>query len=326
MNALRLWSAATVMGCAVSAAWARDTTAEPVPPPVVVDLEHCEEPLAAEVRRIVGVELRATVVDASQVRGAATQVLASCRGAEVGLVVKDGATGKRLERAVELAAAAPAARARLVALAAAELVVTSRQEIEEAPAPSIEATPPPPPAQVQRVARAKQVSAMAEAIGAVRAFPGSALWLLGAGARGFFTISRPFTLTLEVTAAWGKASRTTGQVAGRAISGGLGLGWGIERKWAFIMPWVGARAGVASLTGEPGPGSQASGRTQSGPCLGPELGASVTLFPHAPAHVTVTLSAGVMLLGVRGEVTGDRNVDVQGPWAALVVGVGATKL
>jgi len=166
-------------------------------------------------------------------------------------------------------------------------------------------------------------SAMVEMIGVVRTFPGSGLWLLGAGGRGFVTLSRPFTLTIEATAEWGRMSRSTGQVAARAMGGALGLGWGLQRKWAFVMPWVGARAGVARLTGEPSSEARTTlGETQSGPWLGPELGALVALFPHAAVHAVVALSGGVALLGVRGEVTGDRNVNVWGPWIALVAGVG----
>ena len=128
-----------------------------------------------------------------------------------------------------------------------------------------------------------------------------------------------------MSAEWGKASRTAGQVAARAIGGAVGWGLGFEGERLFVMPWVGARAGVASLTGEPGPGSEASGRTLSGPWLGPEVGVAATLFPHALVHATVALSAGVMPLGVRGKVAGDSNVNLLGPWAALAVDLGLTK-
>jgi hypothetical protein len=309
----------------VSATTGRSVLAEALHQPVVVELKECEQVLAAEVRRIVGVELRATVIDAADAGDSVTRVGATCRGAEVDLSLADAATAKRLERTVALAQAAPTARARLVALAVAELVVASWQELEKAPEPTKQPPQPPPPPLAPQVAHVEQVRAMADAVGVVRAFPGSGLWLLGAGVRGFYTLSRPFTLTLELTAEWGKTSRTTGQVAARAIGGALGLGWGIERNWVFIMPWAGARAGVASLTGEPGTGTTTLGETQSGPWLGPEMGVSATLFPRAVVHATVALSTGVMLLGVRGEVASDSSVDALGPWVALVAAVGLTK-
>ena len=332
MTAFRLWSATSLAALAFTVSATREPSAlaDTRHLPVVVDLQSCEPLLMAEVRRIVGVELRATVVDAVDAGNAVTRVVATCRGGEVDLLLADAATAKRLERSVALAEAAPTARARLVALAVAELVVASWQEVENRPQPQEPALPSPqPPAQpmtrVAEGASVKQASAMAEAIGVVRAFPWSGLWLLGAGARGHFTLSQPFTLALEITAEWGKASRATGQVAARAIGGAIGLGLAVERSWAFIMPWAGARAGVARLTGEPSPGSATSGETQSGSCLGPEVGVGATFFPHAPVHATVALSVGAMLLGVRGEVAGDSSVDVLGPWAALVVGVGLTK-
>jgi hypothetical protein len=279
----------------------------------------------------VGVELRTTVVDAVGTQDAATRVFATCRGSEVDLFLKEAGSAKQLERTLVLSEAAPTARARLVALAVAELVVASWQEIQRNPEPTRPSLlPHQPPSEAPATTGASQEQhqalAMAEAIGVVRTFPGSGLWLLGAGARGFFTPARPVTLTLEITAEWGKASRRTGQVAARSIGGALGVGWGVDRSWAFIMPWVGARAGGARLTGEPGLGATTTlGATQSGLWLGPEIGVAATLFPRAALHATVALSAGTLLLGVRGEVSGDRNVNVLGPWVALMVGVGLAK-
>ena len=330
MHPLRAWSAASLafVGFTVSSTGTRHARADAIHPPVVVEIENCEETLAAEVRRIVGVELRTTVVDPADAHGAVTRVVATCRGSAVELLLADAVTARRLERSVALAESSPAARSRLVALAVAELVVTNWQEIEKSPASTKRQPPPAPtpvPARAPVVAPVERVSAAAEAIGVVRSFPGSNLWLLGPGTRGFLTLVRPFRLTLEITAEWGKASRRTGQVAVRAIGGALGLGWGIERRWAFVMPWTGARAGVARLTGEPGPGFDTSGGTQSGSWLGPELGVAATLFPSAAVHATVALSTGVMLLGVRGEVAGDSNVNLAGPWVALTIGVGFAK-
>ena len=90
------------------------------------------------------------------------------------------------------------------------------------------------------------------------------------------------------------------------------------------MPWVGARAGFARLKGEP-TATTTLGATQSGPWVGPEIGVAATLFPHAVVHPTVALSAGVLLLGVRGKVFGEQDVDVLGPWVGLMVGVGMAK-
>ena len=330
MIAVGSWptASAALVGFAVLAAWEGGLRAEAGPQPVVVEVEQCDQSLAAEIRRIVGVELRATVVDVAHAGDIVTRVLATCRGSEVDLSLEDAVTAKRLVRTVALAEAAEAARARLIALAVAELVVASWQEIQgdaEQTGPALPPSRPRAPAGSADGAGAGQgeVRAMVEAIGVARALPGEGLWLLGAGARGFVTISRPFTLTLDVTVEWGKASRATGQVVARAIAGALGLGWGVERRWAFIMPWLGARAGAARLTGEPNPdATTTSGQTQSGPYLGPEIGVAATFFPHATVHPTFALSAGMILLGVRGEVFGDSNVNALGPWVALVVGVG----
>jgi hypothetical protein len=292
---------------------------------VVVALHECEPALEAEVRRIVEVELRATAIPATDAGDVVTRVDATCRGAEVELGLTDARTAKHLDRTVALAEAAPAARARLVALAVAELVVTSWQEIQSAPEsskPSVPTSTPPATDPATASASTERTLAMAEAIGVARTFPGSGLWLLGAGARGWLTLSRAFTLALELSAEWGNTSRTNGQVATRTLGGALGLGWGMERTWVLVMPWVGARAALVRLKGEPSRSSSASGETLSGPCLGPEAGIAAALFPRAVIHLTVALSAGVMVLGVRGDVAGDSNVSTSGPWVAIMIGVG----
>jgi hypothetical protein len=255
-----------------------------------------------------------------------TRVAVICRGSDIDLSLE--AATHRLQRTLALSEATPSARARLVALAVAELVVASWQgnPVAIKPEEPKVAAPTPAPAPVPEPASPRQVSAMVEAVGVARVLPSSGLWLGGAGARGVLTVWRPLTLGIDLTAEWGTVSRSTGQVAARTLGGALGLGWGVQRKHLFILPWVGARAGVARLVGEPSSSATlTSGETQTGPWLTPELGASLTLFPHAPVHATVALSGGVMLLRVRGEVTGDRDVSMAGPWAGVVLGVGLTR-
>lgn len=159
MTTLRLWSAASlaVAGFAVATALELSALADARHPPVVVELRQCEQPLEAEVRRIVGVELRAAVIDAADARDAVTRVVATCRGSAVDLSLDDASTAKRLERTVALAEAAPTARPRLVALAVAELVAASWQEIQRGSESTGKAVPPgepPPKARVTESARA----------------------------------------------------------------------------------------------------------------------------------------------------------------------------
>lgn len=325
MTRLRLSSlvflAATVW--VVSLVGERSVRAEAGQPPVVLVLEQCDEDLATEARRIVGVELRTTIIAGSDVSDPVTRVVVTCRGSEIDLSLE--AAARRLQRSLALSQAAPTARARLVALAVAELVVASWQgspTVSTPPAPS--APPPPPP--IQQATNSARILAMVDAIGVLRVHPDSGLWLGGAGLRGVFTIWRPLTFVIDLAAEWGSASRSTGQVAARTMGGGMGLGWGVQRERLFILPWVGARAGVARLVGEPSSSSAITlGETRSGPWLTPEIGASLTLFPHAPVHGTLALAGGVMLWGVRGEVTGERSVSTLGPWAAIILGLGLSK-
>lgn len=79
MTTLQLWLAASL----AVVGFAATTLAEARHPPVVLELRQCEQPLEAEVRRIVGVELRAAAIDAVDARDAVTRVVATCRGSEV---------------------------------------------------------------------------------------------------------------------------------------------------------------------------------------------------------------------------------------------------
>src|SRR4029079_18035478 len=90
--------------------------------------------LAVEAQRLAASELRATLVDPAP-DGTVTEVKATCRGALAALEVIDPTTGKSLERTVARTAAAPNGRARLLALAVAELVVASWSELQTNPEP-----------------------------------------------------------------------------------------------------------------------------------------------------------------------------------------------
>lgn len=330
MNATRWWAAGlAVIGIVSTATAEANVQAQLSRGPVLIDFANCEQSLEAEVRRIVGVELRASAVETVSPGQSATRLVAICRGSEVDLVLEDSGTSNQLVRTLPLAEAVPTGRARLLALAVAELVVASWQErqsdpVPMAPSPSPD-VPSAPVADAVANARLARTSVGVEAMGVVRVFPGASLWLLGAGARGVVALSRPLVLTIDGSAEWGQAARGTGQVRARVMAGALGLAWGIDRAWAFIMPWMAARAGVARLAGEPNVGSSTAGETQSGMWLGPEIGACITFLPRAPMTLTLALSVGVTMRGVRGDVVGESSVSMRGPWAALVAGVGFAK-
>src|SRR5512137_683878 len=93
------------LACLAAIAVAGAARGEAAHPPVVLALASCAPPLEEEVRRIVGVELRAAVVDAARTKAAATRVFAACRGTEVDLLLANAGSAKHLQRTVVLSEA-----------------------------------------------------------------------------------------------------------------------------------------------------------------------------------------------------------------------------
>jgi hypothetical protein len=139
-------------------------------PHVVLNLNGCDPALANEVRRIASVELRAVVVEPTEAEGAVTHAVVACRGGEAELQVSDAATSKQLQRIVSLSDATSPARARLLALAIAELVAASWEELESNPQPKVAAVPP-PPASMRALATTSNAA--------------PALWPMRSGRRGY---------------------------------------------------------------------------------------------------------------------------------------------
>ena len=91
---------------------------------VAIRVVGCEPELSREAQRILAIELRATLVDAAA-GGTVTRATVACDHDVANISVSDPTAGKSVERAVAFADAPVQARARLLALAVAELVVAS---------------------------------------------------------------------------------------------------------------------------------------------------------------------------------------------------------
>jgi hypothetical protein len=294
-------------------------------PHVVLNLGGCDPALASEVRRIASVELRAVVVEPTQADGAVTHAVVTCREGGAELQVSDAATSKQLQRIVSLSDATPLARARLLALAIAELVAASWEELESNPEPKVAAVPP-PTARMRALVRRnieRSPRIVADAVGEARLLAAGRVWLFGGGVRASVRLGDVVALRIDALADLGQALRSPGRVSLEVFGGAVALGWGVDWDWLYILPWTGVRGGYAHLLGVPALGS--TGHLQAGPWLGPDVGLEFVIWPHGAVHATVGLSAGAALLGVRGQVEGGDNVDVLGAWSAIALGIGFSK-
>lgn len=96
--------------------------------PYRLSLEACPELAEAEIRRIVSAELRAR--PSSETGPNVLEIDVTCDGPRVSIGVQDPLSRKAVQRAFNLGLAEPPARARLVAIAATELVLASWAELE----------------------------------------------------------------------------------------------------------------------------------------------------------------------------------------------------
>jgi hypothetical protein len=290
-------------------------------PGVSIVVVGCDKMLAGEAQRIAAVELRATLVNAAS-DPSITRVTAACQGASAALEVRDPTTGKSLQRTVALTATAPNARARLLALAVAELVAASWSELESNPQPRAPPAEPLAPQAAREAARAAVAGRSVELAAVVDLhLLASGDGLVGGGARAAFWLSPVVFLRVDVLANYAELGRTAGSVAVVMPSASFAIG---AAGWlgARLRPAVsaGIRSGYVWMNGVAA-GTAATGSRQQGPWIGPEISLQITAWPSARFHPVLGVTAGAHLVGVRGTVDADRDVQAMGFWGGLSAAV-----
>jgi hypothetical protein len=289
-------------------------------PRVSIVVVGCSDTLAREAQRIAAVELRAALVEGAT-DGATTQVSATCGAESAKLRVIDPTTGKSLERSVALSQAAVSARARLLALAIAELVAASWSELESNPEPRAPPVAPLAPAAAREAARGAIAPRRIELVAVADAhLLASRDLLFGGGARSEVWLSSAFFWRLDALAHYAQLWRSSGSVAVTMPS--LSSAVGACLCSASLRPSVslGARVGYAWMNGVPRDGAT-TGTRQGGAWVGPELAVELSPWPRARVHPALSLSIGAHLVGVKGTVSGGRDVAATALWSGLSLGV-----
>ena len=314
--------AALVVAAGMGAATAQGATGIERPR-VSIDIVGCDGGLAREAQRIAAIELRATLVDAAADATSVTKVTAACQGTLAALAVVDPTTGKSLERTVALTEAAPTGRARLLALAVAELVAASWSELQTNPQPRAPAATPLAPYAARESARAAvadRTFELAAAFDVHRLSGGD--FLFGGGVRAAIWISPLLLARIDALADYGEAERGVGSVAVIMPSVSAALGLSPWSGGSLLRPALslGLRGGYVRMNGIAN-GQTAIGTRQQGAWLGPELALQVSAWHRARVHPILGLAAGVHLLGVRGTVEGGRDVEAVGFWGGVSAAV-----
>ncbi len=288
-------------------------------PRVSIVVVGCNEALAREAQRIAAVELRAGLVEGTP-DAATTQVIATCGAESAKLQVIDPTTGKSLERSVALAQAAATARARLLALAIAELVAASWSELESNPVPQAPSTAALAPAAARDAARGAiaprrlELAAVADAH-----LLASRDLLFGGGARIEIWISPTFFVRVDALAHHAELSRPSGTIAVTmpSMSSALAACWCAGSLRPSLS--LGARLGYAWMNGVAS-NSTTNGTRHGGAWVGPELALELSAWPHARVHPVLSLAVGAHVVGVRGTVEGGPDVRATALWSGLSLG------
>ena len=276
--------------------------------------EECAKPLPDEVERIARIELHAP----RECAGPATEIGVACAGDDVRLTVDDPLTGKRVERTVSLAAVAELGRARLLALAVAELVRSSWMELEFRKTPALPvAAPVDVPVALKERARAIAVASdrptwRGDASVEALIVPSVGRPILGLSLAAQHDVA-PSIFVEGAASAWdGVTERATGAIAVRQIALDPAIGWRVS----ILDLSLGARVGWVELSGTP-VGAGFRGDTTSGVVFGPQ--AVLSLGVAAPLRLW--LRSGWLIHGERGVVAGDSDVVVGGVYVAVGLGL-----
>ena len=307
---------------------------------VSLDVERCPSLARDHMFQLVALELDAHVVTPDRAGEQTTRVEVACAGAEVQLKVSDRLTGKLLTRTMTLGDRDAQVGARLIAIAVAELVLTSWMELT---LPGASAAPPadgaPAAPELRRAAQERAqrhfprpagtgyVLAVGQALGpfdGVGVAWGGGLrfgWTAGgAPVDDDVSIWRP-GVDLELTAARNEASRGLGTVDVSMWSAALRVSLRRARGRSWFDVGAGGRAGVARLAGMPDDVTTTRGATLAGTWAGPiaYVGVGRRFWRLA---VAAGVEGGTVLRAVSGLVDDGPSISVAGRWLSGTLAIG----
>jgi hypothetical protein len=309
---------------------------------VGVDLDRCPALPRAEILRLAALELGVRVVDAAAgTAGQATRVQVACSGAAVDLVVTDSITGKELLRRMEVASTEPHVAVRLVALGAAELVLTSWLELTLARG---EAAPRPPgeghlAAELRRAAEEAALRRAPRTAGtgyvlvvgqAIGPFRGAGLgwggglrlgWAAGTAAPGDGGFGFRPAADLELTTARADTDTTLGTIRATLWSLALRASLRAHRGRMWFDLGGGGRFGLARLEGQPVDPASVRGGTVAGTWAGPVAYAGIGVRARRLA-AAAGVEVGHVLRTVSGASDDGSGISIAGPWVSASLALG----
>jgi hypothetical protein len=291
-------------------------TAEAQAAPVALDLDACAAPAPGEVRALLALELRERLLpEGAPMPSDALQVEVRCSETEAELLRRD--TG--LQRTVAVASVPATLRARLLALAIAELTrpvpAAAATAAVPPPAPTPAPPVPPPPARAARRARYALWAGLEGQATPLLGLGGSLL--LRVRVRQWFGWSSALSFGQTRT----EIDRGELRVRGTSLRSGPALL--LERGRTTLELGAGARGGLMQLGGEPSDAQSTAAADFDAWFVGPALfaGASVELGAHVILALELELAYAAPRIRADVEGGGARTLSA---WrSSAVLGVGA---
>ncbi|HEY3499838.1 MAG TPA: hypothetical protein VGK73_34340 [Polyangiaceae bacterium] len=296
----------------------------------------CEPAFAAELQRIVRLELGALLHEGPDGDGEHAQLAVHCEPELARVTARDARGTQQAENDLRFDAFPGDAAPRAVALAAVEALravdptLAARIEAQRHAAPGEQTARPQPPRTAEPIPRRPAASVRPGAprawtrvlLGAVARYfvadPHTTAW--GARAELSRHSASPLDYGFDLEGAFSERSVELGTVGARLVSAGGWLGWRAgQGDWSFTGG-AGWRLGVASLEGSsPDPEVQArqSSRIWTGPLA---LGRGDAAF--GPFSLAIALEAGWAVAGAEGLSRGATVIGARGPWLALSLNPG----
>lgn len=297
-----------------------------------LDVAGCPELPEKRVEELMELELTAKVARPATAERTAALVSVTCTGDDVRILVTDSTTSKAVSRHFTLHETDADVRARAVALAAAELVITSWMELVVADAPAQASATP---AWIDENRREATTIARQHSSRGLRV---AALFAFGAFGGTFQAAPGAWGGGVRLSLVWGEArfgfdSDLSATVANAHTS----LGDVHTNTWSWALrpevrlthgPWLGslglgARVGLVRIEGSPSNPSTVQGHVVAGAWGGPLAHANFG-FTLAPLTLRLGAEAGYAFTSVAGTVDGDPEAGVRGPWFLATLGFGGS--
>jgi hypothetical protein len=272
---------------------------------VRLSIPDCADASGPQIAQLVGLELASRENLTLDDSGNGIQASLECRDDSAVIRVVDPQRDGPLVLEMQLAQTRPEARPRLLALAIAELIATSRLEHTSysAPPPRAEALYP---------------TSLSIAVGTARAYqPG--LWspVIAAGAAHRF---HSIALTADLNVDWTSHRTTNASIDARTVSLAIAPSLVALRGKIDLDFRLGLRAGYAWLAGEPR-NLNFDAASVSAPFLAPIAGTAVLWHMTERWSVSVSLEVGYVIVPVRGQdPDGARLLELKGLRASALIG------